>query len=638
MKKPGLGIRDSGFGKQSPTPNSATVNVGSWLRWRLGVCIALFLVFSARPMADVTLVEAVKRGDTAAVRALLQAKADGNSAEADGTSALHWAVRRADTATVDLLLKSGARADAANRYGITPLYLACLNGDAAMVTRLLDAGANPNATLPDGETLLMTAARTGSVPVIKALLARGADVRARERRKGQDALMWAAAENNGAAVTALIEAGADRDARSKGGSFTPFLFAVRGGRLDSSRALLDAGVDVNQTLSDGTSALVLAVVNAHYELAGLLLSRGANPNADAQGWTALHQIAWSRRHNAGFNLPGPVQTGGLDSLDLVRQLVQRGANVNARTTKEPRDGNRNMLNRIGSTAFLMAAKNDDVPLMKALLEVGADPSLTTNRGTTALMVAAGVGIWAPGENPGTHEEALAAMKLALEAGGGRVNDVDMDGETALHGAVYRGGNIAAIQFLIEKGAKLDARNAKGWIPLTAADGVEYTPAVLKRYPEAAALLRKAMREQGLPIPEGTHSPERSTPAAQAAAAGSAGGAGTIWDGVFTKAQADRGRDQYMKSCASCHKADLLGESAAPPLAGPEFSQRWTGSTVDDLVTTIRRSMPQDAPDSLGTPAYVDLVSFLLSVNGSPAGEREMPLESGALKQIQFTAR
>ena len=353
----------------------------------------------------------------------------------------------------------------------------------------------------------MTAARTGNVAVIKALVARGANVRARERRKGQDALMWAAAENNAAAVTALIEAGADRDSRSNGGAFTPFLFAVRGGHLDSSRALLDAGVDVNQPLSDGTSPLVLAVMNAHYELAGLLLERGANPNADAQGWTALHQIAWSRRHNAGFNLPGPVQTGNLDSLELVRQLVKRGANVNARTTKEPRDGNRNMLNRLGSTAFLMAAKNDDVPMMRVLLEVGADPSLTTNRGTTALMVAAGVGIWAPGENPGTHEEALAAMKLALEAGGGDINDVDMDGETALHGAVYRGGNIAAIQFLIDKGAKLDVRNAKGWIPLTVADGVEYTPAVLKRYPEAAALLRKTMRDRGLPVPEGTHSPE-----------------------------------------------------------------------------------------------------------------------------------
>jgi ankyrin repeat protein len=600
----------------------------------LGVVFALLLVLSARTIAGATLVEAVKSGDAAAVKALLQAKADGNSAEADGTTALHWAVRREDLAIVDLLLKAGAKASTANRYGVTPLYLASANGDAVTVVRLLGAGADPNTSLPDGETVLMTAARTGNVAVIKALVARGANVRARERRKGQDALMWAAAENNAAAVTALIEAGADRDSRSNGGAFTPFLFAVRGGHLDSSRALLDAGVDVNQPLSDGTSPLVLSVMNAHYELAGLLLERGANPNADAQGWTALHQIAWSRRHNAGFNLPGPVQTGNLDSLELVRQLVTRGANVNARTTKEPRDGNRNMLNRVGSTAFLMAAKNDDVPMMRVLLEVGADPSLMTNRGTTALMVAAGVGIWAPGENPGTHEEALAAMKLALEVGGGDVNDVDMDGETALHGAVYRGGNIAAIQFLIDKGAKLDVRNAKGWIPLTVADGVEYTPAVLKRYPEAAALLRKTMRDRGLPVPEGTHSPEVAPPAAQSTPPATR----TIWDGVFTQAQADRGRDQYRQSCTSCHKADLLGESAAPPLAGPEFSQRWVGSSVDDLLTTIRRSMPQDAPDSLGTPAYVDLVSYLLSVNGSPAGANDMPLEAAGLKQIQFTAR
>jgi uncharacterized protein len=626
--KSGFGIRDSGLGTRFARAEARAVVAPAL------VAAVLAIVLSVAVFADVTLVDAVKRGDAAAVRALLQAKADGNSAEADGTTALHWAVRRADFATVDLLLDAGARANGANRYGITPLYLACINGDPTMVARLLEAGANPNTTLADGETVLMTAARTGNVPVLKALLSRGADVRARERRKGQDALMWAAAENNAAAVTALIEAGADRDARSTGGSFTPFLFAVRGGHLEASRALLDAGVDVNQRLTDGTSALVLAVTNAHYELAGQLLARGADPNADAQGWTALHQIAWSRRHNAGFNLPGPVQTGSLDSLELVRRLAQSGANVNARTTKEPRDGNRNMLNRLASTPFLMAAKNDDVPLMKTLLEVGADPSLTTQRGTTALMVAAGVGIWAPGENPGTHEEALAAMKLALDAGGGRVNDIDMDGETALHGAVYRGGNIAAIQFLIEKGAKLDVRNAKGWIPLTAADGVEYTPAVLKRYPEAAALLRKAMREQGLPIPDGTHSPERSALAAQAAPTA----ARTIWDGVFTQSQADRGRDQYMKSCSSCHKADLLGESVAPPLAGPEFSQRWIGSTVDDLLTTIRRSMPQDAPDSLGTAAYADLVSYLLSVNGSPAGESEMPLESAGLKQIQFTAR
>jgi ankyrin repeat protein len=598
-----------------------------------GVFLALLFliaVLGVGPSADVTFVQAVKTGNVQTVRAMVKAKADANSADPDGTTALHWAVQNGNVEMVDVLLRSGAKAVTANRYGVTPLSVACTTGNAVIVERLLAAGADPNGAFADGETPLMTAARTGSAETIKALIARGADVRARERRKGQSALMWAAAENNVAAIRALVEAGADVNERSKGGSFTPYLFAVRAGHIDAARALIDAGVDVNQPLPDGTSALVLAVVNAHYELAGALLDKGANPNADKQGWTALHQIAWSRRHNAGFNLPGPVATGGLDSLDLVRKLVQKGANVNARMTKEPRDGNRNQLNRIGSTAFVMAAKSDDVPLMKTLLEVGADPSLTTNRGTTALMAAAGVGIWAPGENPGTHEEALNAVKLALEVGGGKVNDIDQDGETALHGAVYRGGAVPVIQYLIDKGATLDVKNKKGWTPVVVADGVEYTPAVLKRYPEAAALLRKTLRERGLPVPPPTHTAEK------AEAQVSAADAKTIWDGVFTDEQAGRGSKVYAVSCAPCHKTDLLGDSGTPALAGADFFSRFSGSSVDDLVKTIRASMPQDAPDSLGTPAYVDLVGYLLKANGGSAGAAELSQDSAVLKTIRIT--
>jgi ankyrin repeat protein len=425
-----------------------------------------------------------------------------NATANDGTTPLHLAVQRDDIQSVDRLLRSGADVRAANRYGITPLYIACVNGTVAIAERLLNAGADPNSALPDGETALMTAARTGTAGVVKALLARGADVRSRERLRGQTALMWAAAENNAAVARLLIDAGADINERSKSGSFTPFLFAVRAGHIETTRTLIEAGAKVDEAMPDGTTALVLATINAHYELAAFLLDKGANPNADAQGWTALHQIAWSRRHNAGFNLPGPVQTGNLDSLDLVRKLVKHGANVNARQKKEPRDGNRNQQNRIGATPFLLAAKSADVPLMRVLLEQGANPSITTNNRTTPLMVAAGVGIWAPGENPGTHDEALAAVKLALEAGGD-VNAVDDNGDTALHGAVYRGGAIPVIQFLADKGARLDVVNKKGWMPVTAADGVEYTPAVLKRYPEAAALLRKLMGERGLPVPAST---------------------------------------------------------------------------------------------------------------------------------------
>jgi mono/diheme cytochrome c family protein len=295
-------------------------------------------------------------------------------------------------------------------------------------------------------------------------------------------------------------------------------------------------------------------------------------------------------------------------------------------TKEPKDGNRNMLNRIGATPFLMAAKSDDVALMQTLLDLGADASLTTNQGTTALMVAAGVGIWAPGENPGTHEEALAAVKLALEAGGGTVNDIDQEGETALHGAVYRGGAIPVIQFLLDRGAALDVVNKRGWTPLIAAEGVEYTPAVLKRYPEAADLLRRAAKDRP------------STPAlARAQTPGPAEAPKTIWDGAYTEGQAARGQERYRTACAACHAEDLLGASA-PPLAGQAFLDRWNGSSVFDVVQVIKQSMPQEAPDSLGMPAYVDIVSYLLKGNGAPAGASELPTENDPLRQILMASR
>jgi ankyrin repeat protein len=455
---------------------------------------------------ETALLRAVKNGDLTAVRSLVGNAAEINSAEPDGTTPLHVAVLRNDTDSVDLLLRAGANARATTRYGVAPLYLACVNGNAAVIEKLLAAGADPDTALPEGETALMTAARTGAVPAIKALLARGASVNAKEGWKGQTALMWAAAENNADAVKTLIEAGADIKARTKSGALSAYLFAVRAGHIDAARVLLDAGAEINETLPDGTSALLLTIMNAHYEAAAFLVSRGADPNADAQGWAPLHQLVWSRRPNTGSNIPGAILTGGLDSLELARTLLKRGANVNARQKKEPRDGFRNMLDRIGATPFLLAAKSADVPLMRLLLEHGADPKLTTEDGTTALMAAAGVGIWAPGENPGTEEEALAAVKLAYEVGGGSPTDVDKNGETALHGAIYRAGSVAIAKFLIDKGARLDLTNHKGWTPLIVADGVEYTPNVLKRYPETAAFLRRVLAERGLPVPPPLASP------------------------------------------------------------------------------------------------------------------------------------
>jgi ankyrin repeat protein len=619
---------------------------------RAAGALALLFTVGLGAAGESPLLDAAKNGNVRAVRTLIQQKADVNAAAPDGTTPLHWAANRDNVEAVDLLLRAGAKAQAANRYGVTPLHLASTIGSAAVIERLLKAGANPNQALPDGETPLMTAARAGKPDAIKALVAAGADVRYKEPSKGQTALMWAAAENNADAIKVLVELGANPRERSKGGSFTAYLFAVRAGHVDAARALVGAGVPVDEALSDGTSALVLATINAHYEVASVLLDLGANPNADGQGWTALHQIAWSRRHNAGFNLPGPVQTGGVDGLDLARKLVKMGADVNARQKKEPRDGNRNMQNRIGATPFLLAAKSNDVALMRVLLDIGADPKIKTNNGTTPLMVAAGVGIWAPGENPGTHDEALAAVKLALEVGAGDVNDIDDNGDTAVHGAVYRGGAVSVIQLLADHGARLDVVNKKGWMPVTAADGVEYTPAVLKRYPDAAALLRKLMQERGLAVPASTQpgvgliAGARSTTTApgapprpaETAKPTAAPPAAARLAPAFSDQQAQRGQALYKQACAQCHSEDLLGERDAPALVGQPFSARWNNLSVEEMFHVISRTMPQGAPDSLGKQGYLDIISYMLKMNGVPAGGSELPTDDALLRQMIVTGR
>jgi ankyrin repeat protein/mono/diheme cytochrome c family protein len=581
-----------------------------------------------------SLIEAARANDLTAVRLLLSKQVDVAATEADGTTALHWAVENDNDAMVAVLLAAGAKAQVVNRHGIAPIHRAATNGNASILNRLLAAGADANFATPTGETPLMMASRTGTPEAIGALIAKGAAVNARESSRGQTALMWAASENNAKAIDVLVKAGADIHAKSASGMFTPLLFAVRGGHVDATRALLDAGANVNEKLPDGMSALVLAVYNAHYELAAALLDRGADPNAAAQGWTALHQVAWSRRPNRGFNMPGAVPTGTLDSLELVRRLIARGADVNARLTKEPRDGNRNMLNRIGGTPFLMAAKSADVPLMRVLLEGGADPKLTTNDGTSALMAAAGVGVYGPGESPGTAEEAFEAVKLAFEVGAGDVNGANKDGETALLGAVYRGGAVPVIQFLADKGARLDAENKKHWTPLVAAEGVVYASSGIRRYPEAAALIRKLMRERGLPIPEIEHI-GGAAPVVKATPL--AANARTNWDGVYTEAQAQRGRDVYRRACAVCHLDTLEGDAVSPSLVGPSFLGRFTGQTAHEMVQAVRSSMPQNAPDTLGDRAYVDLIAFLLNANGGRTGASELPLDVAELEKIVITA-
>jgi ankyrin repeat protein len=474
----------------------STMRLAPIVRTSLAALVALAAAGAAAAAPPrVPLVDAVKAGDLAAIRLLLKQPKAADIATADGTTALHVATDLDQLAAAQLLVRAGAKVKATNRYGVTPLYSAALNGNAAMLELLLGAGADANTALPEGETALMTAARTGTVEAMRVLLAHGAKVDAKERWKQQTALMWAAHEGNAAAATLLIEAGAAIDDRSIFG-WTPLLFAARQGQVDTITALLKAGANVNDTLPDGTSALVAAVQGLNYAAAHALLQHGIDPNAAGQGWTALHQIAWSRRPQRGQNNPGQKPVGNLSSLDLARKLVEHGADINARQTKEPTSDmeGRNSLNRYGATPFFLAAKSVDVPLMEVLLELGADPFVPNVDGDTPLMVAAGVGVYSQGESPGLPEESAEAVKMLLDLGAS-VHDVDKNGETALHGPAWRGSN-EAVTLLVNAGAKLDAKNNRGWTPLTIADGVYYNARIMMNK-HTAQLLRQLMTARGL---------------------------------------------------------------------------------------------------------------------------------------------
>lgn len=482
--------------------------------WRLApVLLATTIGLAAAPADDGSrLLDAVKRGDRRAVRTLLrQAPSTVRAADADGTTALHWAAHRGDLELVEQLLTSGAAASAANRFGVQPIALAAADGHASVITRLLEAGADPNAAV-HGETAVMLASRSGRVDAVVRLLDGGADVNGVESWRQQTALMWAAAEGHTSIVRTLLMRGANVHARSKLG-FTALLFAARQGHVHTTNALLDGGANVNDSLRGiggattagsgpstaeaGIDGFLLAAGNAHYEVAALFLDRGADPNAAPRGWTALHQVSWVRKAGiAGSNDPAPEGSGSMDSLRFVRRLVARGADVNARVTKKPPVG-MTRLNMMGATPFLLAARTADAEYMRVLAELGADTHATNQDGSTALMVAAGLGTAAPGEDPGTEAEVLEAVKVAL-ALGGEVNAVDRNGETAMHGAVSKHGP-SVVRFLAESGAKIEVwnqRNKDGHTPLDITLGVQRGMNIISSPPTAAAV-RELMARAGV---------------------------------------------------------------------------------------------------------------------------------------------
>ena len=441
--------------------------------------------------ATPALIEAAQNKDQAAVKSLLAQKADAKAVTADGTTALHWAAHWNDLDMVNALLAAGADPKSANRYGVTPIAEAAGTSNGAVVERLLKAGVSADTmATTEGETILMTASRVGNIEAVKELLDKGANPNAKESFKGQTALMWAASEGHADVVKLLLSKGADpkilSDSRdttlpkltagspvapvSRGG-LSALSFAARQGQVESATALIDAGSDVNQKDVDGNSALVLALLNKHFDLAQVLISRGTDVNAANKDGRAPLFTAVEIRNEEYSPRPSLKDTDKLSAMDIIKSLLDRGADVNAQLKstvqlhKFAQDmGDKTMAE--GATAFMRAARGADVETMKLLLAKGADPKLANKDGLTALLVAAGVS-WAD-KVKSTDEQALAAVKLCVDLGLD-VNATTDRGETALHGAALRGANII-ITYLVEKGAKLDAKNKQGFTALDVASG------------------------------------------------------------------------------------------------------------------------------------------------------------------------
>jgi ankyrin repeat protein len=449
------------------------------------LCFTLVLAAAVTTEAATSEVaDAAMRGDRTAVRASIARKADVNIAQRDGTTALHWAVERDDIELADILLRAGANVTARTREGVTPLQLAATNGGTPMIDRLLKAGADANAALtPTGDTALMMAARTGKTDSIRVLVEAGGNVNAKETWGGTTPLMWAVSEGHAEAAKMLIAAGADVNARSNyvapangrgfegrtplanggdakavdfaSGWLSSLMMAARDGNVELARILVGAGADVNAVAGDGKTALAMAIFNGNYDVAALLVDSKADVNrADAQRFTPLFWAVDRRNMETAPNFPWMVTA---DPLPLIRKMLDAGADPNALVNNTPRARMREGSPRIVfATALMRAAFAGDLELVSLLLERGANPRIISRDGETMVSAAAGLGFIHGYHRGKAPAERLQVVKRFVELG----NDVNQQDDYGITPLMAAGnyGDVPVIQYLIDAGADLAAHD------------------------------------------------------------------------------------------------------------------------------------------------------------------------------------
>ncbi len=492
---------------------------------------------------------AAYRNDLEIADMLIAAGADVKARSREGATALYLASLNGSAPMIERLLKAGVDANERGPQGETPLMLAARNGNLDAIRVLLDHGAHVDATEElRGTTALMWAAEQGHAEAIRLLIQHGANVAAASRpdtrnsrnnlapsvaerlnqdralaRRGPRPGAGGAGAGGGATNTEAFFDYFNRPAPVDGGGLTPLIYAARQDCLECVKVLVESGADVNQRTKYGWTALLTATQNRHYRLGAYLLDHGADPNiANNGGWTALYLATDNRNIESGDY---PVRAPDMDHLDFIKLLLAHGANVNARicgvkstptqcvgdSTETRTNFTMQWLFEDGATPFLRAAQSGDVELMKLLLDHGANPKIFTAHNVTPLAVAAGIG-WVEGVTfEWGEKENLEAVKMCLDLGIDP-NVQDDEGRTALHGAAHK-GRPEVIQMLADHGAKLDLHD-KGsrdsingallghtWIPLDWARGlVRVGVQSAIPHPEAADLLVKLMKAQGLPIP------------------------------------------------------------------------------------------------------------------------------------------